>query len=117
MIGLSKISTSGNGAAQVITGEKYGSTIRSGVARVQRDATLDGGTYTSNYGYTDEDRELAIVAQVDQTAENNIWYLFTEETKVNLSTKNGFYSAVIYSCEIDGGQLEMQLYIDENLLG
>jgi hypothetical protein len=113
MISISKITQSTESNAAVVIKEKAKSKIRDARARVSRSATLDGGAVIEHLGFSDGDRQLDILAQLNETVSGYIWDIFTDETFINISTSDGFFYGVIDRLKVDNGDMQMTLLIKE----
>jgi len=54
-------------------------------------ATLDAGSVGSDFGYSDTDRELFVVADISEAQSAILKYMIQNYTLFNVSTKDGFY--------------------------
>lgn len=115
MIAISTIEQNENGAV-VLDRVQIPDTIRrTGTARVQRAATLDGGVVINHFGFSHGDRTIRISGHVDQAVADALWDIFTSGEMVNVSTEDGFWRAAIESMEEDDGDLDMTIWIKEAL--
>jgi len=83
------------------------STFRDTPPRLTRTPTLDGGTIIDHRGFSDGDRAFKISAVIDETTANNLWYIHRNETLVNISCREGFFTGAISEMTCDNGKLEM----------
>lgn len=113
MIGISQTTqTTGNYAA-IIFQELPSSQLRNETARVRRAATLDGGCVIDHQGFSDSDRTFDIRAYFTEAQAAIVWELFTGQTFINISTKEGFFYGVIASMQDENGNCRMSILIKE----
>lgn len=103
------------GENNIIINEYKSSILKNAKARVSRVKTLDGNTYVTKRGYTDEDRSLIVKARLTEAKSDTLWDLFKNESLLNVSIRDGFYSGVIESLAVDNGEINMKIFINEKL--
>lgn len=113
MIGISKTTQATGTYAAIIFQELPTSRLRNEAARVSRSATLDGGCVIDHQGFSDSDRTLDIRANFTETQSGILWELFTGQTFVNVSTKEGFFYGVIESMQDENGSVRLSILVKE----
>lgn len=91
------------------------SDIQNSSARISKTKTLDGGNVVIHNGFVESDRRLSIQARAGKTVSDNLWELFTTQTFVNVAIKDGVFSAVIASLNIDGGNIKASIELASEL--
>jgi len=84
-----------------------------GQARVGRYPTLDGSVIIDHQGFVTGDRTIQIACKLSEADESTLRTLFENETILNISTKDGFYSGAISVLNGDGGDVEFTILIKE----
>ena len=115
MIGISKITQDTNGA--MLIKEGIVSRLLNTRSRVSRSATLDGGAVIDHQGYADADLVFDIVAELTEAQEAVLWSLYKAETYINVSTKEGFFKAVISAMHPDEGRVGFTILVQEKISG
>ena len=110
-IGLKKISAEAGSA--VIIKDDSRSTIKEYSPRVSRSATLDGGAVIENLGYSDGDREISIISEVDSEKEIRLQSMVRDELYLVVSTRDGVFYGAIDSLTIDRGSLKIKILAQE----
>jgi len=83
------------------------SELRTESARVSRSKALDGTVVVDHRGFVDGDRTLKINATLNQDVADDLWYLFRNETLLNLACSEGFYQGAISELKEIGGKAEI----------
>jgi len=83
--------------------------------RVTRRATLDGGSVTEDYGFTDSDRTFTIVAVLTKTQIESLEYLVRTFSSIVISTVAGLFLASFESTRVKGQEVTIKLLIKEKL--
>jgi len=109
MISISTITQNATGA--VIINENTISALNTNKSRVNRTATLDGGSVITHGGYSDSDRTLSISARISEDQVNTLWVIFRNETFVLVSFLDGLYRSSIQRLKTDNGDLSMTILI------
>jgi hypothetical protein len=109
MISLSTIAASS--LEGILIEEDGEADYRDNTARVSRVKTLDGGVHITHSGTVDGDRTLRVNAVVNEAETDILWALFNGSTFIHVSTKDGFYVAVISELKIDQGNIKMIIII------
>ena len=113
MISISTLTANTNGA--VIIEEDPESSLKQATARVSQVSTLDGNSNVAHKGFSHGDRQFSIIAVIDEATENKLWTIFTTESLVYITTKEGFFKGAISRLDIKGGDMSMDIAIKEKL--
>lgn len=113
MIGISMTTMSTGEGAAVLIRELPQSRLRNEAARVSRSATLDGGCVIDHQGFSDGDRTFDIRASLDRQESDILWNLFTGQTYLNVSTKEGFFYGVIENMADENGNVRLSILVKE----
>jgi hypothetical protein len=76
-------------------------------------ATLDGGCVIDHQGFSDSDRTFDIRASLDRDESDILWNLFTGQTYLNVSTKEGFFYGVIENMADENGNVRLSILVKE----
>ena len=93
--------------------EELASEFRNGISRVVRSKALDGSVVIDHRGFVDGDRTLKIVANLDESTVDDLWYLFRNETLLNLACKEGFFDGAISDMNDKNGQVELTFLVQQ----
>lgn len=93
--------------------EKGNSTFRNTPPRVVRTKTLDGGAVIDHRGFCDGDRDFTIFARLDEATATDLWTIHRNETLVNISCIEGFFTGSISDMQIDNGDLRLVFIVKE----
>ena len=99
----------------IVINEFGSSSLKKADARISKVKTLDGGTFYSRRGFTDEDRVLTVEARFNEINSNLLWNLFTDEMSLNISMRDGCYEGIISSLTIDNGKAKITIFITGRL--
>ena len=84
--------------------------------RLSRVTTLDGGSVLVHSGFSHGDRTLQIVTeQLDREQVEELNNFHINNSLINLSMFDGFYSAAIKTKSIKGGRASLSVYLKEKL--
>lgn len=97
----------------VLFDESPKSVFRDTPPRVNRTATLDGGAVLDHRGFSDGDRIFKIAAEVTEAIADDLWYMHRNETLLNISCPEGFFTGSIQDLKADGGRLEMVFLVKQ----
>jgi hypothetical protein len=88
------------------------------VRRVTRTATLDGGAFITDFGYTDSDRTMTFqIPFLDRDGVAAVEYLMRTYAEIGVATYDGFYVGVLSALQVRGGILVVTIFIKERLSG
>lgn len=104
-----------SGTGMLIIKEGPESEIDQMPARVQVDRTLDGGVVVLHHGFSHGDRPINIRARLTEEESDIIKAIHQNHTMVSISMKDGFFSGAITYLRVDGGELDMDLVLEEKL--
>jgi len=107
------ISTQASGSSILFYEDRIETKLREASARVQRRATLDGGTSVTLTGAYDGDRTFLIYARVSEAEATTLWGLYDDGVKVFLSCSQGFFLGVIARIKLDNGDLYLEFWVQE----
>lgn len=113
MIGIATIGK--NAGGDVVIYEDRTSELKALSARVSRTKTLDGGAVITHSGFSHGDRTLSVKAESTREQAGDLEAIFRQETLVNLSMRDGFYSGVISYLSTENGELSMTVLLKEKL--
>jgi hypothetical protein len=86
------------------------------VRRVSRSATLDGGAFITDFGYTDSDRTLTFnvnrLSRDDIVAVERLMRTYSE---IGVSTYDGFYVGTMSGTSIRNGRMVLTILVKERL--
>jgi len=99
----------------IILNELPSSDLDTETARISRAATLDGGVYINNTGFSDGDRTLKITARLTDDDVTNLNYVKNNFLSIILSMKDGAYKAAIQNISRTGNQYNLTIYIEERI--
>jgi len=110
MIGISKITQDVDGF--ILIDENYASVIYDAPARVNRQATLDGGVVIDHQGVAAGDRSpLSVRCNLTEDEIAIVRGLFENETFITIATRDGCYTGVISKLSGDNGDITISLMI------
>jgi hypothetical protein len=109
MISISTITASATG--NVIVEEDIASDTGAKTARVTRTATLDGGVYINNLGFTHGDRTLRIRGRISQAKAALLSTIFEGNNSSLISLSDGLYLGSISTLNTQNGSLNMTFLI------
>lgn len=95
----------------IVINEMNNSKLYDGAARVSRTKTLDGSVVIDHRGVVAGDRTINIKCELTADEETILRALFENETIVNISTKDGFFSGAIERMRGDHGDIELNFLI------
>jgi len=110
-IGLKKISAEAGSA--VIIKDDSRCSIKKYNPRVSRSPTLDGGAIIENLGYSDGDREIRILSNVDSDIETRLQSMVRDELFLVVSTRDGVFYGAINDMAVDRGSLNLKILVQE----
>lgn len=97
--------------AVVLQEDPDGSNLDRLSRRVSRSATLDGEAVVNDSGYTDMDRTMVIEAEITEAQKTILDYLFQTYTRLNVSTRAGFFVCAPGNMDPDNGRLRLTLLV------
>lgn len=84
----------------------------SGARRILRIATLDGGVYVSDFGYTAADRTIAIkISNAIEVVFEQLRYLMENYSSLVVCTPHGAYTGALQDVTHSGGDVEATLLL------
>lgn len=92
MIFVSSVTFDPDAALEIddLASSDYGAMTR----RSNKVATLDLGVAVNDFGYTDADREFQVNLKLTQEIDETLRYIVRTYGLVNVSTREGFYTAI-----------------------
>ncbi|MBW2342501.1 MAG: hypothetical protein JRF53_00550 [Deltaproteobacteria bacterium] len=81
--------------------------------RVSRRATLDGDAVVNDSGYSDMDRTLIVEAEITEAQKATLEYMIKTYSRLNISSRAGFFVCAPENIEADNGQLKLTLLVAE----
>ena len=86
------------------------------VRRVSRSATLDGGAFITDFGYTDSDRNFTFrINRPSRDAQVAIERFMRTYSEIGVATYDGFYVGTISGTSINAGIMELVILVKERL--
>jgi hypothetical protein len=113
MLGISTIMADEAGAINLSV--TLSPTLRTGMRRVTRTKTLDGGCVIYDGGFSDSDRTWSIEADITKDNWDDLWAIHKSYSLVNLAVKEGFFSGCIETAVMDAGKVTLSILIKEKL--
>lgn len=117
MIGISSPTFDINGSF-VFHKLAEGSDVDSIARRVTRTATLDGGAYIYDGGFSDGDRTLIINLEgVERDVADGLALLVKNYPLLNFSLPGGVYEGAVEKYSAEGGVVKMRVLIKQKISG
>lgn len=113
MISISTLTQNTSGS--LVLYEDADSSFEEMTARISRTKTLDGGVSINHSGFSHGDRTFTISAEITEAEAIILKNIHQTETLVWISCKEGFFTGVIESIDIEDGSLDMSILIKEKL--
>lgn len=113
MIGIS-VSTADEAGALVLK-MTQDSKLLSGLRRVSRTKTLDGGCAIYDGGFSHADRTWSVEARVSDAIWDMLWAIMTNYSLVNVATGDGFFNGCLESAARDEDRAVLSILIKEKL--
>lgn len=86
------------------------------VRRVTRTATLDGGAFITDFGYTDSDRTMTFrLNKLDRDTQRAVERFLRTYSEVGISCYDGFYIGALSDTTVSGGVLTLTFLVKERL--
>ena len=86
------------------------------VRRVTRTATLDGGAFITDFGYTDSDRTMTFqIPALDRDGQIAVERMMRTYAEIGVSTYDGFYVGVMAGTQVRNGVLQVTVLVKERL--
>ena len=82
-------------------------------ARVSRTATLDGGAVVDHLGFSHGDRTMRIVCFLTEAEEDLLWDIFTNDTLVGFSCRDGYFVGAIRAMTKNNGNVNFTFLVRE----
>jgi hypothetical protein len=84
--------------------------------RISRSATLDGGAYITDFGYTDSDRTLTFIAnKLTPTQQESVEYFLRTYAEIGVATYDGFFTGALSGSSIRNGEMRLTFLVKERL--
>jgi hypothetical protein len=86
------------------------------VRRVTRTATLDGGAFITDFGYTDSDRTFTFqINKLDRVGIAAVERLMRTYAEIGVATFDGFYVGAMSGTQVRNGVLQVTVLVKERL--
>lgn len=113
MIGIS--TRTYNDSGDIVIHESIDSDMEKYPKRAARVSTLDGGAVIVDGGFSHGDRTIKIKASLTRTEAAKLLAIHQTETLIYISMQDGFFSGTIEDLDLNGGEIEMSILIEEKL--